>query len=288
VTAPAPAPWTPGDPDPTPQLQDPAAYCWAVRYPAGVGRARWCTWAAGPEHPDWHVAADTRGRVTDVWPTSQEPLPAGVHLSPADVPPLGPQGEETADSWTDRLARTGSTLGINRQCSIGWHAECSDRAADQEDPDTCRCACHVLTPELPGPLWVGPDQGDGEGPVVLQPYGTAVHLETDSTSLLDLTEHSAAGLGLALLAWARQQSTPPAGSPDPWQLPPPYAVGDPDPTPQLDKAPVGRRYCHAASPGAPTPEHDWCTWLEGEDHPAWHVAGGTDGTVHAVWAVLPF
>lgn len=40
-----------------------------------------------------------------------------------------------ATNWTDYLALKGRDQGINRQCSIGWHAECSD-------PEGEKCACH--------------------------------------------------------------------------------------------------------------------------------------------------
>lgn len=61
--------------------------------------------------------------------------------------------DETNGEYTDRLVALGSALGINRQCSIGWHYECSDPAGD-----TCRCACHpervarraIPLPEEPG------------------------------------------------------------------------------------------------------------------------------------------
>lgn len=45
--------------------------------------------------------------------------------------------DETPEHFTDRLTRLGSERGVNRQCSIGWHYECSDPEGEQ-----CRCACH--------------------------------------------------------------------------------------------------------------------------------------------------
>lgn len=44
---------------------------------------------------------------------------------------------ETLSEWTDHLTKLGSQLGVNRQCSIGYHGECSDPLGEQ-----CRCACH--------------------------------------------------------------------------------------------------------------------------------------------------
>jgi hypothetical protein len=48
-----------------------------------------------------------------------------------------PVDGETLEARTDRLRATGASLGLNRQCSIGWHDECSDPQGD-----TCRCLCH--------------------------------------------------------------------------------------------------------------------------------------------------
>lgn len=56
-----------------------------------------------------------------------------------------PRDGETADAWTDRLAREGAALGINRQCSIGWHGECSTRRDGANAK--CRCDCHDGHPE---------------------------------------------------------------------------------------------------------------------------------------------
>lgn len=44
----------------------------------------------------------------------------------------------TAAAWTDSMVAEGRATGVNRQCSIGWHEECSD-----PDGDRCRCRCHV-------------------------------------------------------------------------------------------------------------------------------------------------
>jgi len=63
----------------------------------------------------------------------------------ADDPPLPPALEEETDAqYTDRL--TGADGGTspyperrNRQCSIGFHGECSDPAGE-----SCKCPCHKL------------------------------------------------------------------------------------------------------------------------------------------------
>lgn len=70
------------------------------------------------------------------------------HLERVESPHVaspGPRPDETADAWTDRLAREGAALGVRRQCSIGWHGECSARhdGADAE----CRCDCHGGRPD---------------------------------------------------------------------------------------------------------------------------------------------
>jgi hypothetical protein len=44
---------------------------------------------------------------------------------------------ESMSAYTDRLARLGSERGVYRQCSIGWHYECSDPRGQK-----CRCNCH--------------------------------------------------------------------------------------------------------------------------------------------------
>jgi len=61
-----------------------------------------------------------------------------------EMPPALPG--ETADQYTDRLIGADGTdrrpydHPRNRQCSIGWHDECSD-----PDGERCKCPCH--TPE---------------------------------------------------------------------------------------------------------------------------------------------
>jgi hypothetical protein len=44
---------------------------------------------------------------------------------------------EDAGKWTDRVLSHAREYGTNRQCSIGWHGECSDRSGE-----TCNCMCH--------------------------------------------------------------------------------------------------------------------------------------------------
>ena len=57
----------------------------------------------------------------------------------------GPLNGESDGEWTDRLIRTGMSLGLYRQCSIGYHEECSNRYAGPEA--TCLCSCHAEQPQ---------------------------------------------------------------------------------------------------------------------------------------------
>lgn len=52
--------------------------------------------------------------------------------------------DETEDAWTDRLHREGAAKGIFRQCSIGWHFECSDWSGQHG----CQCLCHELAEKV--------------------------------------------------------------------------------------------------------------------------------------------
>lgn len=66
---------------------------------------------------------------------------------PSPPPPLD---DESDDAYTDRLTGADRTGRVpydhprNRQCSIGWHRECSDPAGLD-----CKCPCHsdALTSE---------------------------------------------------------------------------------------------------------------------------------------------
>lgn len=63
------------------------------------------------------------------------------------MPPALPG--ETDDAYTDRLTGADGTGRVpydhprNRQCSIGWHSECSDPAGER-----CKCPCHTETGKL--------------------------------------------------------------------------------------------------------------------------------------------
>lgn len=46
------------------------------------------------------------------------------------------------NSWSNDLMQTGGEHGVYRQCSLGWHGECSRR--ENWGPDCeCQCRCHV-------------------------------------------------------------------------------------------------------------------------------------------------
>jgi hypothetical protein len=48
-----------------------------------------------------------------------------------------PLPEESAGTYTNRVLSHSAEHQVNRQCSIGYHGECSDRSGEQ-----CRCLCH--------------------------------------------------------------------------------------------------------------------------------------------------
>lgn len=49
---------------------------------------------------------------------------------------------ETLEVWSDRLMQAGRKAGVYRQCSLGWHDECSQRAHWGPGCE-CNCTCHV-------------------------------------------------------------------------------------------------------------------------------------------------
>lgn len=59
----------------------------------------------------------------------------------AELYPRRP-GEE-AGAWTNRVLSHSRDHEVNRQCSIGWHEECSDPRGE-----SCRCLCHDKGVEL--------------------------------------------------------------------------------------------------------------------------------------------
>lgn len=46
------------------------------------------------------------------------------------------------NSWSNDLMQAGGEHGVYRQCSLGWHGECSQR--EHWGPDCeCNCRCHI-------------------------------------------------------------------------------------------------------------------------------------------------
>lgn len=67
-----------------------------------------------------------------------------------EMPPL--LDGETIEQYTDRLTGADGTGRVPydhrrfRQCSIGWHAECSDNGASEGERE-CECPHHVEDPD---------------------------------------------------------------------------------------------------------------------------------------------
>ena len=83
-------------------------------------------------------------------------MSARVNLS-AKYPP-GP--DESSAEYTGRLLGLAREHGTNRQCSIGWHHECSDPYGEE-----CMCSCHALGIELTREqleAWAGRELSDEE------------------------------------------------------------------------------------------------------------------------------
>jgi hypothetical protein len=72
-----------------------------------------------------------------------------------------PPGEnESAAAYTDRLLTLARQHGTFRQCSIGYHEECSDQFGE-----SCNCSCHALGIELTRDqleAWAGRELTDEE------------------------------------------------------------------------------------------------------------------------------
>jgi hypothetical protein len=71
-----------------------------------------------------------------------------------------PAPNETGVEYTGRLLKLAREYGTNRQCSIGYHNECSDPAGE-----SCMCSCHALGIELTRDqleAWAGRELTDEE------------------------------------------------------------------------------------------------------------------------------
>lgn len=99
------------------------------------------------------------------------------------VVPLNEQIErldgETPEAWTDRLLAIAREVGTKRQCSIGWHLECSDPKGEE-----CRCVCHPWPQSVESaPITMGarespmewePGEGWVDIPEVVEVYAEAL------------------------------------------------------------------------------------------------------------------
>lgn len=82
--------------------------------------------------------------VTEGLPEPAETVSAFVTLpetTRVDLGVLYPQKPgESAMEWTNRALSHAGEHGTNRQCSIGWHGECSDSGLGEAAE--CNCICH--------------------------------------------------------------------------------------------------------------------------------------------------
>lgn len=71
-----------------------------------------------------------------------------------------PEPNESGLDYTKRLLSHAREAGTFRQCSIGYHEECSDRYGDE-----CQCSCHALDITLTRDqleAWAGRELSDEE------------------------------------------------------------------------------------------------------------------------------
>lgn len=64
---------------------------------------------------------------------------SGERVDLINLYPMKP--DESEGAWTDRLLHLSRIHGTYRQCSIGWHGECSQRHLGTEGE--CNCICHA-------------------------------------------------------------------------------------------------------------------------------------------------
>ena len=111
-------------------------------------------------HGDKTVWAETTSLVMlGGFPEPAKAVPAAVTLPKTErveLDVLYPAKDgESASDHTTRLLSHAREHGTNRQCSIGWHDECSERAF--EEFADCNCLCHAEGAE------VYSVEGDAEG-----------------------------------------------------------------------------------------------------------------------------
>lgn len=119
------------------------------------------------DHPETCWADRRQLVVTGGLPLREEekPVPAPVTLpetSRVDLGVLYPyKPGESASAWTTRVLSHAREHGTNRQCSIGWHGECSDSGLGEAAE--CNCICHG---ELVETYTVEGDVVDGQVTVI--------------------------------------------------------------------------------------------------------------------------
>lgn len=65
------------------------------------------------------------------------------------------EGEHPLD-YSARLQAEGMRRSMYRQCSIGWHEECSSRLYPDLAGEGCRCECHPYNHKDPSPATPNP------------------------------------------------------------------------------------------------------------------------------------
>lgn len=98
---------------------------------------------------------------------------------------------ESRESWTERLTREAAKNGVYRQCSVGWHEECSQRR--EPGPDCpCNCTCHVAgadtVPEVPDAAQGAPEAPALSGEAYLRHAQAAAIREWVRTSRVELDQ----------------------------------------------------------------------------------------------------
>lgn len=82
------------------------------------------------------------------------------------------------DVWSKRLMVEGHKHGVYRQCSLGWHGECSQRREYGPDCE-CNCTCHVEPREFD--MDVFDESGVPEGVVEVEDYEGNTWVLSDET-----------------------------------------------------------------------------------------------------------
>lgn len=104
--------------------------------------------------------------------------------------------DESNASWTDRLTKEAARHGVYRQCSIGWHAECSQRRTPGPSCP-CNCSCHIKAAtddaESPGDAQDAPEAPAVTGEEYLRRAQAAAIREWVRTSEVELDQAQKVG-----------------------------------------------------------------------------------------------